>query len=98
MPEPQDTVTIRPLPDGEKQPARVADRRPGRVTVIPCDHESNGLKPGALVEIEASRGFYLGEVVAAAEDGALTIAVEHFVDRAALMEVEKAWKNAPHAG
>jgi hypothetical protein len=95
MSEPQ-IATIRRLPDGEKQPARFAGQSPGRVTVIPLDHESNALKPAALVEIEDPRGFYLGEIVAAGAEGALTIAVEHFIDRAALTEVERAWKNPSH--
>lgn len=93
--QPTDIVTIRRLPDGEKQAARLADRSAERLTLY-LERASNVLKAGMLVEIEARGGFYLCALTTVATDGAISVVVEHFVDRAALLELERSWKSASY--
>jgi hypothetical protein len=80
-------ATIRSLPDGESRTATLlaVDGRALRI-------EAPGppLVAGSLLEIESGNALYLGEV----ERGSGTayrIAVEHFVDRAALAAVREIW-------
>jgi hypothetical protein len=63
------------------------------------DLSAGRLPIGTLVEIEGAEAIYFGEVVACQSDpsgpaGAnrFTVSVEHFIDRAALAEIDTAWK------
>lgn len=93
MPEPSEVVTIRRLPDGDAQPARVAVRTSDRLALVPAGGPEEGFEAGTLVEIEDAQALYLGQVVGRQPDSLVDIAVEHFIDRAALAEIEKAWKD-----
>jgi hypothetical protein len=104
MPELSEVVTVRKLPDGGAQPARIAKPDIDHVTVFQLGVEGEDLSAGrlpigTLVEIEGAEAIYFGEVVACQSDpsgtaGAnrFTVSVEHFIDRAALAEIDTAWK------
>ncbi len=93
VPEPSELVTIRSLPDGQAQPARIAAQTPDRMTVALGD-EGSGPEIGATVEIDAPEFIYLGEIVGRQAGSGVIVAVEHFVDRAGLDEIQNAWKTA----
>jgi len=110
MPELSEDVTVRRLPDGVAQPARMA--KPDRDHLTVCGFARNGdglnacIPAGAMVEVEASQAIYLGVVVSRPPDSSgtdcatvacFTVAVEHFIDRAALAQIDTAWKTAPGA-
>jgi hypothetical protein len=97
MSKPSDFVTIRRLPDGRAQPARMTDRTADRVTVAPAGEDWVGLETGSLVEIDAPEVLYLGEIAGCQPDSLVVVSVEHFVDRAALAEIESVWKPAAGA-
>jgi len=93
MPGSDEFVTIRRLPDGTAQAARITNRAPGRLALAPVGHEpAQGFDAGVLVEIGAPEAVYLGEIIGRQKDSLVTVAVEHFIDRAALAEIEKVWK------
>jgi hypothetical protein len=96
--DPSDLVTIRRLPDGEAHSARIANRAPGWLALAPLgDQTGAGFDAGALVEIDGPEAMYLGEVTGRQKDSLVTVAVAHFVDRAALAQIEKVWGTAQGA-
>jgi hypothetical protein len=98
MPDPTEFVTIRRLPDGVTQTARVANQGPGRLALAPIGVEPPlGFATGMLVQIDSPEAMYLGEVIEPQKDSLVTVAVEHFIDRAALAEIEKVWKTTEGA-
>jgi hypothetical protein len=98
MPEPNEFVTIRRLPDGAAQSARIANQTPDRLALAPLGDEPGlGFDTGMLVQIDTPKVMYLGEVIGRQEDALVTVAVEHFIDRAALAEIEKVWKTTEGA-
>ena len=93
MPDPTEFVTIRRLPDGDVQTARIANQSPSRLVLSPIGPEpALGFATGMLVQIDSPEAMYLGEVIGRQKDSLVTVAVEHFIDRAALAEIEKVWK------
>jgi hypothetical protein len=91
-------VTIRRLPDGAAQSARIANQAPDRLALAPAgDEPSLGFDAGTLVQIDSPEAVYLGEVIGRQHDSLVTVAVEHFIDRAALAEIEKVWKTTEGA-
>jgi hypothetical protein len=98
MPEQTEFVTVRRLPDGGAQTARIANRAPDRLALEPVDNEPDlGFEPGVLVQIDSPAAMYLGEVVGPPKNSLLTVAVEHFIDRSALAEIQKVWKTPEEA-
>lgn len=98
MPEQTEFVTVRRLPDGGALTARIANRAPDRLALAPVGNEASlGFEAGALVQIDSPAAMYLGEVVGPPEDSLLTVAVEHFIDRSALAEIQKVWKTPEEA-
>ncbi|HLW75692.1 MAG TPA: hypothetical protein VKS01_01885 [Bryobacteraceae bacterium] len=87
-------MTIRRLPDGPRQSARITNRTIDHITLIPSGENANEMGAGSLVEIDGVEGFYLGEIVALQAESKILVAIEHFVDRAALAEIESVWKPA----
>lgn len=78
---------IRSLPDGEFRNATLL-KFEGQALRI--DVPGPPLAPGSLLEIESGNALYLGAV----ERGigtAYSVAVEHFIDRAALAAVREIW-------
>jgi hypothetical protein len=104
MPELSDVVTVRKLPDGGAQPARIGKPDIDHLTVFQLGIEEGDLNAGilpigTLVEISGAEAIYFGKVVASdsgpsgtADAGRFTVSVEHVVDRAALAEIDTAWK------
>lgn len=90
--EPSEIVTIRHLPDGDEHPARIVDQAADHIDVMPIAEVPDRFQTGALVEIRSPKAIYLGEVVGRRQDSLMTVAVEHFIDRASLAGIEKAWK------
>ena len=98
MPDPTEFVTIRRLPDGDTQTARIVNQSPDRLALAPVGAEPGpGLATGMLVQIDSPEAMYLGEVIGRQKDSLVTVAVEHFIDRAALAEIEKVWKTTEGA-
>lgn len=95
MPESDEAATIRCLPDGTAQTARLTTRTPGRLELTPGGGKPmRAIAVGALVEIDTPAAVYLGEVIGLQKDSQVTVAVEHFIDRAALEEIDKVWRPA----
>jgi hypothetical protein len=95
MSEPIEDATIRRLPDGAAYTIRITRQAPDRLSLKAVTAESDmGLEPGSLVEISACDAVYLGEVLDRPKDAVLTVAVEHFIDRRALAEINRVWKTA----
>jgi hypothetical protein len=104
MPELSEVVTVRKLPDGGAQPARIAKPDIDHLTVFQLGVEGENLNAGilpigTLVEIDGAEAIYFGKVVARQSDPSetadtdrFTVSVEHFIDRAALAEIDTAWK------
>jgi len=90
--EPSEIVTIRHLPDGDAHPARIVNQAADRIDLMPIAEVSDEWQTGALVEIRSPKAIYLGEVAGRQPDSLVTVAVEHFIDRASLAQVEKVWK------
>jgi len=98
MPEGIEFVSIRRLPDGGRRNVQIVSRAPGRLSLAPVDNEPNpAFDAGALVEIDGPQTIYLGEVIGRQKDSLVTVAVEHFIDRGALAEIEKVWRTAEGA-
>ena len=88
-----EAVTIRRLPDGDVQPARMESREPHQLLIALSNEPAAGkFEAGALVEIQCSEAIYLGTVLHQRNSG-MTICVEHSVNRAALAEIEDAWRD-----
>lgn len=94
MLQPSDVVTIRRLPDGDPQSGRMKDEASGRLTIVAAHASLAAFNPGTLVEVQSDEALYLGEVTARETDSEVTVAVEHFLDRATLAEIEKGWQAA----
>jgi hypothetical protein len=93
MSEATEFVTVRRLPDGGAQSARIANLAPERLALAPIGGEASlGFETGMLVQIDSPAATYFGEVVGRQADSLLTVAVEHFIDRSALSEIQKVWK------
>jgi hypothetical protein len=92
MPELDETAAIRRLPDGAALPARIRRRDADRLVVaLAVKVSGDRLEVGALVEIQSSSAIYLGEVASIEQDAQVTVAVEHFIDKAALEKIEQVW-------
>jgi hypothetical protein len=88
----QDAVTVRRLPDGEPQPARIESRTRSRILIrLATEACAAEFPAGVLVEVESSDRIYLGEVLSRQNTG-MVMAVEHAVNRAALAEIESVWQ------
>jgi len=97
MLDPTEAVTIRRLPDGDPQMGKISDRAAGHLAIVPDAVRLVGFDAGALVEVESAETLYLGEVTACTPDSRMTVAVEHFLDRATLAEIQKGWQTAESA-
>lgn len=89
--------TIRMLPDGGERSARITSQASDRLTVDPIDvhpvdEQSCRFPAGTLVEIQTPVSIFLGEVVGSGPNSQITVAVEHFVERASLAEIAQGWK------
>lgn len=92
MAEANEVVTVRRLPDGDVCPARMTKGDGDCLSLLAADGEWDQFGSGALVEIETKETLYLGEVASHEPGFPLIVAVQHFIDRAALAELEKNWK------
>ena len=98
MSERNEFVTVRRLPDGGVQTVRIANRAPGRLSLVTNGGDAGkGFDAGVLVEVDAPEAMYFGQVIGRQDDSLVTVAVEHFINRAALAEIEKVWKTAESA-
>lgn len=87
-------VTIRCLPDGCPPYGRLTAQTDNRLVVEP-DVAEPAFVAGALVEVQTDESLHLGEVAGCQDGSSIFVSVELFVDRAALAEIEKAWKIRP---
>jgi hypothetical protein len=86
-------VTIRCLPDGAAQPARIESREYDQLLIaLPDESAAREFETGALIEIQSEEAIYLGAVLHR-QDLQVTIFIEHAVNRAALAEIEDAWRD-----
>jgi hypothetical protein len=93
MPEGSAAATVRRLPDGDAQPARIESREHDRLLIaLPGDAAAREFDAGALIEIQSEEAIYLGAVLHR-QDLQVAISVEHAVNRAALAEIEDAWRD-----
>ena len=94
MSEGTESVTIRRLPGGDARPARMIEHSLDRLTIILGNTGSEeALEAGALVEVDSDQALYLGKVLSRHADAPITVAIEHFLNRGALAEIEQAWKS-----
>jgi hypothetical protein len=92
MAEGSAAVTVRRLPDGDAQPARIESREHDQLLIaLPDESAAREFEAGALIEIQSEEAVYLGAVLHR-HDLQVTIFVEHAVNRAALAEIEDAWR------
>ena len=92
MRELEEIAAIRRLPDGQTRSARIRRWESGQIVVAFSDERgSHEFVAGAPVEVNSGSVFYLGEVIRVEESGEAAVRVEHFVERAALDEIGKAW-------
>ena len=94
MSEPSEAAKLRRLPGGSPQQALIIKRALSEVVLRPAGGDWAGLEAGALVEIETASTLLLGEVIRRDAESLLTVSVEHFVDQAALAEIEEAGKTS----
>jgi len=93
MPEGSAAVTVRRLPDGDAQSARIESREHDRLLIVlPGDAAAREFEAGTLIEIESEEAIYLGAVLHR-QDLHVWISVEHAVNRAALAEIEDTWRD-----
>jgi hypothetical protein len=99
--EQNEWVTVRQLsgqlPDAKAHSGRLESSEGKRLRVgIPPLANGNGteFKVGALVEVQSERVLYLG-VVLGKQDSAMSIAIEHTVDREALVAIQEVWHGSP---
>jgi hypothetical protein len=93
MSEGSETVTVRRLPDGHVQPARIETREHHHLLIaLAGEAAARGFEAGALIEIQSAETIYLGTVLRQ-QDSRLGISVEHAVNRAVLAEIEDAWRD-----
>lgn len=88
MPE---QISLRQLPAGRIRRALFRGLQ-GKLLEIEMvsGEEAAGLDTGALVEVDGERTLYLGEVYS--RDGMrLAVAVDHVLDRQALVEIQDVW-------
>jgi len=90
MTEPQ-RVTVRPLPDGDCREGLEVGWI-GRVLEIQLtnDPRSQGLAPGALVEVEDDERLYLGVLLDSGPSG-VSVAVEHALERRHIGSIRDVW-------
>lgn len=86
-----EVVTVRLLPTGEPQPARLESQAGPRLRIrLTDDTAVPGLGASALVEVQSEQFLYLGEVLGRQQQ-LLIVAVEHAVNRAALAAIQDVW-------
>jgi hypothetical protein len=89
-----DRVTIRRLPGGKAQTGRLAARSGAELRIdLEPDAEKCEGDIGALIEVEADRFLYLGEI-SGRQGNVLTVSIEHVVRLAAAAAVRDAWRLA----
>jgi hypothetical protein len=94
MREQIDRVTVRRLPGGKAQKGCLALRNDVQLCIdLEAEAEMCELDMGALVEVEADRFLYLGEV-SGRQGSVLTISVEHVVRLAAAETARDMWRLA----
>jgi hypothetical protein len=92
MSEGSAAVTVRRLPDGDAQPARIESREHDQLLIALRDGSAaREFEAGVLIEVQSEEAIYLG-AVSHRQDLQVTIFIEHAVNRAALAEVEDAWR------
>ncbi len=97
MAELTEEITVRRLPDGEPRSATL-ERRDRRHFLISNLAGTAELEAGSLIEIQAEKAVYLGEVLGHASEfvseqqDSLLISIEHSLNRVALTEIEKVWQ------
>lgn len=100
MPGQNEWLTIRRLPGGEVRPGCMVSREGDRLELTLLseaggrDRGMDALVMGALVEVECEQVVYLGEVLrrdAVRQGVALTIAIEHTVDRSTVAAIQDTW-------
>ena len=95
MPEHNEGVKVRRLPDGDVHAGRLEGREGQRLRLTtPPEDDSTEFGTGALVEVQCEQVLYLGEVQGR-EDSVMIIAIEHAVDRAALAAIQNIWQGSP---
>jgi len=97
MSERSEAVTVRRLPDGAVQPARLESREGHQLLLSSLSEGAvREFAPGLLIEVQSGDAIFLGAVLRRQDSGTL-VAVEHVIHRAALAEIEEAWRS-PQAG
>ena len=93
--EQNERVTVKQLPDGESHFGRLENNDGQRLRVsIPPPANGMEFKDGALIEVQSERVLYLG-IVLGRQDSAMSVAVEHTVDRTALAAIQEVWHGSP---
>jgi hypothetical protein len=90
MVEHGEEITVRRLPDGEPRSASL-DRRDRKHFLISNLTDGAEFEAGSLIEIQAERAVYLGQVLGE-QESSLLISIEHALDRVALTEIGKVWQ------
>ena len=91
MPDFGEIASIRLLPAGNTVTARVENRSTNCLSLVPLGKNEHALCVGSLVEVETQGEVYFGKV-ADHRESLVTVAVELFIDRTALLEIERSWK------
>lgn len=90
MAELSEKITVRRLPDGEPR-AGSLERRDQRHFLISNLNDGTEFEAGSLIEIQAEKALYLGQVLGQ-QESSLLVSMEHALNRAALSEIERVWQ------
>lgn len=86
-----DAVTVRRLPDGEPQTARIENGERRHILITLENEACQEFPLGSLVEAQSPETLYLGQVLEL-RDLRLVVAVEHAINRATLAEIDEMWR------
>ena len=90
MAELSEEITVRRLPDGEPRSASLK-RQDRKTFLISSLVDRAEFEAGSLIEIQAEKVVYLGQVLGQ-QESSLLISIEHALNRVALGEIERVWQ------
>jgi hypothetical protein len=99
MSERNEAVTVRRLPDGPVQSARIENLEGPQLLLSLFSEGTSSqatareFEAGTLIEIQSEESILLGAVVRS-QDARIAVTVEHAINRTALAEIEEAWRTA----
>jgi hypothetical protein len=94
--DPDQQVTVRRLPDGDRRSAALADLNSWSLRLRLPLAPAAEFRAGDLVEIACPKTLYLGEVRIVQGDS-MTVGIEHLLDRDAVALIRQVW-HAPADG